>query len=189
MKIKLLPKQGDIILAHNYGIFGWYVRLITKSYWNHCLLYLGNGEVLDILGRGITKLNYNKYYKNKIEHKFLRVKRITDYERKQVCNHALTFQEQGYNIGLVLGLKNNIKAFTCSQFINKIFADKGIILCKESLTVAPVDIDNSIFTYELDNPPNRQKKLQKLVEMIKYDMVIYNFTEKEIVDLIKKDKS
>ena len=73
-KIKPQPQQGDIILAHNYGMFGWYVRVLTKSYWNHCLLYLGKGKVLDILGSGITILDYNKYYKNKIDHKFIRVK-------------------------------------------------------------------------------------------------------------------
>jgi len=185
MKTKLQPKQADIILAHNYGIFGWYVRLVTKSYWNHCLLYLGNGEVLDILGKGITKLNYNKYYKDKIDHKFLRVKGLTDYEKRQICKHALKFKGQAYNISLVLGFKNNIKAFTCSQFIVKIFADKGILLCKEALTVSPAELDNSMFTYDLDNPPNRQKRLNKLGEIINYEVKKYGFKKEEIVNLIK----
>lgn len=186
VKNKLQPRQGDIILAHNYGIFGWYVRIMTKNYWNHCLLYLGNGEVLDILGRGITKLDYNKYYKNRIDHKFIRVKGLSDYKRKKICDHALKFIGKGYNLGIVLGLRNKIGKYHCSQFIGKIFADNGIVLYAEPLTLSPADLDKSPKTFDLDNPPNRQKKLDRLYELLEYEIERNEITEEEAIKIINK---
>ena len=186
-KIKSQPKMADIILAHNYSIFGWWVRIITKSYWNHCLLYLGNGKVLDILGRGITVLDYNRYYKDKIEHKFIRVKGLSDYKRKKICEHALKFVGKKYNLGLVFGISNRSGTFTCSQFLGKIFADNEIILAPELLTTSPTDFDKSIKTYDIDNPPNRQKEINNIAEILRNVMRKYGIKLEEIIEIIDKE--
>ncbi len=188
-KTKPQPKMADIILAHNYGPFGWWVRIITKSYWNHCLLYLGNGKVLDILGKGITILDYNKYYKNKIQHKIIRVKGLSNYKRKKICEYAIKFVGKKYNMSLVFGLSNKAGTFTCSQFVGKVFADNEIILGLESLTLAPSDFDTSIKTYDIDNPPNRQKEIDNIAEIVKNVMKKYSIKLEEIVTKIKGENN
>ena len=184
-KTKSQPKMADIILAHNYGLLGWWVRIMTKSYWNHSLLYLGKGKVLDILGRGITVLDYNKYYKNKIEHKFIRVKGLSDYKCKRICEHALKFVGKKYNLGLVLSISNKLGTFTCSQFLGKIFADNGITLAPELLTTSPSDFDRSIKTYDINNPPNRQKEIINIVEILKNVMTKHGIRLEEIIEKLK----
>ena len=188
-KINIQPKMADIILAHNYGLLGWWVRVMTKSYWNHSLLYLGKGKVLDILGRGITILDYNRYYRNKIQHKIIRVKGLSDYKRKKICQHALKFVGKKYNLGLVFSISNKLGTFTCSQFLGKVFADKGIILAPELLTSSPADFDRSIKTYDINNPPNRQKEINNIVEIIKNVMTKHDIRLEEIIEKIKGENN
>jgi hypothetical protein len=187
-KTKLQPKMGDIILAHNYMTIGWWVRIMTKSYWNHCCLYIGKGKVIDILARGIRVLDYNKYYKDKIDHKFIRVKGLSDYDRKKLCSHALKFVGKKYNTWLIFGIYNTKGAFTCSEFVGKVFADNGIILAPELLTNSPADFDRSLKTYDLENPPNRQKGLKALKDIIKKEMTRYEISLGELIDLVNKEE-
>ena len=187
-KSKNTPKLGDILLAHNYGLFGWYVRLITKSYWNHCALYIGNNKIIDILGRGVRILDYKKYYENKVSHKFIRVKGITDYLRKKVCDHAKTFVGCKYNFFLPLVIYNQVGAYTCSEFISKVFNDNGITLHPKSLTISPEDINESDLVYDIDNPPNRQKAMESLITIIKKFMKKYDVSLEEFINQWSKSE-
>lgn len=183
---KVSPKPGDIIMTHNYGIFGWWVRILTKSYWNHCGLYLGDGKILDVLGRGIEIIDYNKYYKYKVIHKFIRIKGLSDRQRKTICKCALKYVGRKFNLWLIFGFKGN-KGFTCSGLIGQIYKEKGFILSSDLITIAPADIDKSVRTYDLDNPPNRQKSIMKLIEIIKHDMKKYDISLVEIMQLLDKE--
>jgi len=185
-KTKNKPKQGDILLCHNYGLFGLYVRLATKSYWNHCALYIGNNQVIDILGRGIRVLDYTKYYENKVSHKFIRVKGLSEYKIKQVCEHAKTFIGRRYNFLLPFGIYNQSGAYTCSDFITKVFSDNGITLYTKSLMVSPADLNESDRTYDIDNPPNRQKEIETIVRIIKKTMRKHNMTLEEFIKEFEK---
>ncbi len=184
---KLLPKKGDIILAHNYGIFGWFIRCFTNSYWNHAVLYLGNGKVIESSTWGVKVRPY-KDYRGRVDHKFIRVKGLSDYKRKKICDHALTFEGKSYNLGLVFVLTNKPGAFTCSQFIGKIFSDNGIILAPELLTITPADIDRNIKTYDLDNPPNRQQEIRNIAQIIKNLMAKHEISLERILMELNKEE-
>jgi uncharacterized protein YycO len=179
-KHKVSPQLADIIMTHNYGIFGWWVRILTKSYWNHCGLYLGDGKILDVLGRGIEIIDYNRHYKYKVIHKFIRVKGLTERQRKAICQYALKYVGRKFNLWLIFGFKGN-KGFTCSGLIGQIFKDKGYAFSSDLLTISPADIDRSVKTYDIDNPPNRQKTLKRLVDIIKHDMKKHDFSLAEII--------
>ncbi len=183
-KNKYKLKAGDIILAHNYYIFRWYDRMMTKSYWNHCLLYLGKNKMIDIGFWGIRILKYKNTYKN-VEHKFIRARGLSNEKRKQICNYAKKFVYSKYNFALVFGLSGKEGTFTCSGFIHKIFAENGVTLCDTRLLVSPADINRSSKTYDIDNPPNKQKELENLAKTIIHIKTKYGITFDEMFENIK----
>lgn len=185
---KLNPKQGDIILSHNYGLFGWWVRVMTRSYWNHCSLYLGNNKVLDILGRGIRILDYTKYYKNKIDHKFIRVKGMTKYSIKKIVDYAKEFIGCPYNFLLPFAFSYKKGAYTCSNLIAKIFSDNGVIFHKKYLLISPANIDESDKTYDINNPPNKQKELEIAMRILTKLTNKYEITFEEMKTRLDKQK-
>ncbi len=66
-EIKDTLTDGDIVLFHNKGIvpFSWGIRLLTKSFWNHCGLIVRGIDnklyVIEALGMGVVKTQFEKY--------------------------------------------------------------------------------------------------------------------------------
>jgi len=48
----LIP--GDIIAVHTFfAILSWLIRRLTRSMWNHVVIYVGNGLMVEALGKGV----------------------------------------------------------------------------------------------------------------------------------------
>ena len=41
------PKAGDYGVVKTSGILGWLIRLGTMSRWNHALVYIGDGKIVE----------------------------------------------------------------------------------------------------------------------------------------------
>lgn len=46
-------KAGDIILIHSNGFLNKLVQIITKSYWGHSAIYIGNDKYMEIDETGV----------------------------------------------------------------------------------------------------------------------------------------
>jgi len=124
-KAMKLAKAGDVIIVLAGGHF---TSFLLGSF-SHAAFYLGNEEVLDATGRGVSRddilsvmIGYNRIA-------ILRP-RFTTIQRQKAMHRALAIEREdkvnpiGYNYSLVKGNKvNKVKvprAATCSQLVRDI---------------------------------------------------------------------
>lgn len=57
-------RPGDILLVRTATLWGWLIRLVTRSEWSHVALYIGDGMIAEIdafQGAHVSPLAYDRY--------------------------------------------------------------------------------------------------------------------------------
>lgn len=87
MAAKILPKllPGDILLRRTDGSSG---NLFIPSWWKHAGVYVGDGEAVDAVFKGIGKDSVKKFLTEGDSIMILRPKNLTPEQREAVADYA-----------------------------------------------------------------------------------------------------
>lgn len=124
-------RPGDIIFYRPTGLIGWAISKITHSEYSHVALAIDSYNIIEA-DKFIKSRISNLYYVEDI-HRVYRVKGITDYERQQAVNNALTMVGVRYDYKQILGLYlrlvfrkdsttfNKANKYICSEIVDNAF--------------------------------------------------------------------
>ena len=142
---KDLLRPGDIILVHTNGFepVSWAIRTLTKSFFNHCALYVGDNFVVEALMGGVVKIPIEKYLdNNKYDYKVVRIKPeafldIKEYENGigAAVEMIENFIGKRYDFGAIawIGIKYILKGINKNIpfFKNNLFQGRERFFCSE----------------------------------------------------------
>jgi len=134
-------KVGDVIAVHTrWAILSWAIRRLTRSFWNHCALYVGNGMMIEAIGKGVT-LRPVIIYEGRRRKWVVKAFRppCTAAIKEKAVAYARGKNGLKYDHWLVLGILAAIKnykldrknewghdkRFGCSELVGKAYADAG----------------------------------------------------------------
>ena len=129
------PIAGDYGVVKTGGIFGKIIRIGTMSRWNHALIYIGDGKIVEANPRGVAISTVDKYTKiawNMHEE-------LSDDHRQTIVDHAKSTVGRPYNFGIIamlalraLGLKvfplcfihylADHQGYICSELVAECYA-------------------------------------------------------------------
>jgi len=149
------PRIGDYGCVKTNGFFGWLIRLGTFSRWNHCFIYVGDGEIIGADPQGVKKSplsNYTNVAWNQHEE-------LTDKQRDAIFFYTHQALGKPYNFFTIadlalriLGLKilantwlakklATTQGYICSELVSEVYKKAGVDLChKEDYLVVPGDL-------------------------------------------------
>jgi len=150
-------RPGDIITAHSPGAASWAVRAFTRSYWNHVAIYVGNGQLVEMIPfKGIQKTNLLDTIASSSIVGIFRATQAPNQIIQKAINFSLnTAQDKiGYNWGAIfsLGLFRNKKMdkFVCSEHVWAAYSNAGLDLVKRDLLITPGEITGSLSLSRID---------------------------------------
>jgi len=123
------PRPGDYGVVKTNGFFGWLIRLGTVSRWNHCFIYVGDGQIIGADPTGVKKSplsNYPVVAWNRHEE-------LTDAQRTIIvesATHALGEPYGYFTIALLTFRILGLKILSNFPLIKKLAAKDGFI-CSE----------------------------------------------------------
>lgn len=161
-KLQKLLKPGDVILVHGNHVVSKIIRIITQSYWNHAVMYIGKNQVIQSDKGGVVLTLLAEFTKKDIA--IYRHKKANAEKIKKVLQRVMKKKGSGYDIsgliqlGLLLfaGMRGNIRQigvknqYICSELVADAYQYAGIPLTKypPDLT-SPSDIDISSYLRRL----------------------------------------
>ena len=151
------PVYGDYGVVYTQGIFGKLIRLGTISRWNHALIYIGNGQVIEANPKGIQVSPLSKYPEGTIA--WNQHENLTPEERTVIVGEAHKLVGKPYDFFTILvlalrilGLKllSNMSllrrlaendGFICSELVDHCYDVAGVNLSdKPDYLVTPGDL-------------------------------------------------
>jgi len=51
--LRKVLEPGDVILFHTHSVINWAIRKLTKSYWGHSAMYIGDGLYIESIASGV----------------------------------------------------------------------------------------------------------------------------------------
>jgi len=144
-------KTGDVVLVSGQSYISGIIKIVTKSNWSHCFLYMGDGKIIEadsIIYESAEprKVKNPRVMENPVEKYFpynIRIKRpeqITEEHLKQVLAEARNYVGKDYDkknianfIWKGLGMKKfdfkksmgSEDKYICSALIAKLFQNVG----------------------------------------------------------------
>ena len=132
--------KGDVILTHRKSLLGWLIRGVTKTYWDHAILDLGDNKYIESSWNGVNIIGPE--FKN-IEHVVYRHETATKSQLTNICNQAIKNVGSQYDYLQIVQLffkfifkfwnKGEIgrdNKFICSELIAKPFYDFNLPIIK-----------------------------------------------------------
>lgn len=112
---KLLP--GDSMLSHRKREP---TNLVIPGFWKHAAIYVGNGRVVEAVGKGVIETSIEEFLTTKDAVMFRRPKFLTREQLARAADHAKKLRGRPYDYliepaGLVL--KGAKDAFYCSEVV------------------------------------------------------------------------
>lgn len=137
-------KVGDIILSTTPDITSRTIRTVTGSEVSHAILYIGDGEVVEAVGKGVVRRPLSKAIKGSYVAVALRDPDLTDEQAQKIRTTALGWVGRKYDtlaivdhaVHFVSGVDPTMRdasAFTCSELVLEAYEDAGVPLT----TVSP----------------------------------------------------
>lgn len=133
------PRLGDVGITRTGGFFGHLIRVGTTARWNHAVIYIGNGKLVEATPRGVkigvvseySVIDWNKHDE------------ISDVDRARIANHALSLVGKSYSfitIFLIAARILGAKFLTDNKLMIWAAKREGFIcseLCSECYNVVP----------------------------------------------------
>ena len=155
------PKIGDYGIVKTSGTAGKLIRLGTLSHWNHAIIYIGDGFIVEANLPGVMITHADKY-DNIV---WNRHEEVTDEQRDIIVKHAKEQVDKPYSLKTIciigfriLGLKalakllvtKNLAAkdgYICSELVAESYKTAGIITNdKPEYLITPADlVDRLLF--------------------------------------------
>jgi uncharacterized protein YycO len=152
-----MPEIGAYGVITSNGFLARLIQLATFSKFNHCFIYIGNGQIVEADLNGVRIAHAEKYPNiawNKHEV-------LTDAQREVIYRTALSLVGQPYNyieIGnlllRILGLKilsdgivgkwANGKGYICSELVTECYNKAGVDTGKIPALTTPADLANRL---------------------------------------------
>lgn len=149
------PRIGDYGVVKTNGFFGKLIRLGTMSRWNHCFIYIGDGQIVEADPKGVRVspvTNYPLIAWNQHEH-------LSTMERHKIAQAAVALVGKPYSfltiallafriLGLRLLSNSNImeymaqkEGYICSELVEACYDKAEIVLVpKRDYLVVPGDL-------------------------------------------------
>jgi len=113
-QLKKLLRHGDVILTHGNSLISKMIRIITLSYWNHAVMYVGKEDIVQSDKGGIVLTPLKDFAKKEIA--VYRHRKASAGQLRMICSYARK-QKGGYDwvglvqLGLLLlcGIRGNVK--------------------------------------------------------------------------------
>jgi len=131
-------KKGDVLAYKGYLPHSQIIKSIIKSDYSHVCLYIGNGKLVEADYSGIEYANIDKY-KGRLD---IYTCDLTDSQRKQICDYAISRIGQKYDYLLLFFLFlrklfklrfrfKDRKADICSELVNDSYKEANVILSRK----------------------------------------------------------
>ena len=128
------PRPGDYGVVKTNGIFGKLIRVGTLSRWNHAVIYLGDGLVIESTPFGVVISKASKYEKIAWnQHEIL-----TASQRTLIVEEAKRQIDRGYGFLDIANLTLRIlglRILANTSLLNKMAERYGVI-CSELVALA-----------------------------------------------------
>ena len=125
------PFYGDYGVVHTSGAFGKLIRLGTFSHWNHAVIYIGNGQLIEANPKGIQIKEVSEYPEGAVA--WNQHEGLTTPQRTQIVAHAHSLVGKPYDFATILVLALRIiglKVLSNFSFLKKL-AEKDGFICSE----------------------------------------------------------
>jgi cell wall-associated NlpC family hydrolase len=148
-----MPRLGAFGVVKTNGGFGFLIRLGTFSRWNHCVIYIGDGMMVEANIHGVAVVHVSKYPAIAWNHHEV----FTEEQGKNIALHAIDQIGKPYdfpdilNIALrIIGLRvltegllsrlAESRGFICSELVAECYQKVGLMLGKIPCLFTPGDL-------------------------------------------------
>lgn len=98
-------EPGDILLYNSSTVIGKMIKLISQSTYSHAGLYVGKGQVIEVLSEGIKRRTLDNSLKDVNYVSIYRHKDIKDHQEEIINEAEKKFQEfQEYSCSQIVGI-------------------------------------------------------------------------------------
>ena len=122
------PRPGDYGVVRSTGLFARLIQIGTLSRWNHAVIYIGNGTIVEANPTGVETSPVSRYENiawNQHEE-------LNDFQRMTIVNHAISLVGKPYNFLNIAGLMLRIVGIKfLGNWILKHLADHQGYICSE----------------------------------------------------------
>jgi uncharacterized protein YycO len=159
-------QSGDILMVHNYGLLERAIRIITRSPYNHCGLFISENEIIEATYKGVIISPLSKFSNSTVKYfDVYRVKGIDkvditpvlDFAKKQVGAKYDKFQFMRmllmymFRISRKKRMPDEEGQWICSELVAESFEQAYILFSSKIKpdNIVPGDIPKSDTVYEL----------------------------------------
>src|SRR3990167_7891662 len=86
-KLTSILRKGDVVLTHGDSLISKTIRAVTRSYWNHAVLYAGDRRIVEADWSGVVISDIKKYMDKEIV--VLRHRLASEGELETMVNHSI----------------------------------------------------------------------------------------------------
>ncbi len=156
-ELKKILKPGDVINVHGDSLISKIIRVITQSYWNHSVMYIGDGKIIGANARYVEIEDLNKYKNHEI--RIYRHKYAKKADLDKIVAMAMGYEGRKYDYWQLLylgwlfitGKRGNAREigsknrFICSELVAKPYYTFGYPVIKkyDYTQISPADFDLS----------------------------------------------
>jgi len=122
---------GDYGVVYTHGFFGKLIRLGTLSRWNHAVIYIGNGQIIEANPQGVQISPVTKYPEGTIawnKHEGLNIDQRTAIV---AAAHKAVGQPYDFFTILVLALRILGIKLLSNMYVLRRLAEKDGFICSE----------------------------------------------------------
>lgn len=143
------PIYGDYGVVHTSGAFGKLIRLGTFSHWNHAVVYIGGGLLIEANPKGVQIKPVSEYKDGDIA--WNQHEGLTSAQRTAIVAHAHSLVGSVYNFATIAVLTLRILGLRVlsNMSILKHLAEKDGYICSE-LVVACYNFANVVISDKPD---------------------------------------
>jgi hypothetical protein len=130
-------RKGDILLNTTDSLVSNEIKLVTNSNYNHAAIYIGNGKVVEAVGKGVHEIDLKGYLNDNdiVRVMVLRNVNLTTVEQDAIASFAKSKVGAKYNVGGLVGAAVNFKPanadafnradYFCSQLVAAAYSSAG----------------------------------------------------------------
>jgi hypothetical protein len=164
-------RKGDILLNTTNAALSNAIKDVTKSNYNHAAIYVGNGKVVEAVGKGVREITLKEFLGDKdiVRVMVLRNGNLTANQQDAVASFAKSKVGAKYNVGGLIGAAVKYKPhnfayfdradYFCSQLVAAAFSSAGAAL-HTSLEQTPGNLADMVNRFNL--PANFSPRLTSL---------------------------
>jgi hypothetical protein len=192
-------RKGDILLNTTNAALSNMIRDVTNSNYNHAAIYVGNGKVVEAVGKGVREVTLKEFLGDKdiVRVMVLRNGNLSTDQQDAVASFARSKVGARYNVGGLLGGAVNFKPhnftsfdradYFCSQLVAAAYSSAGAAL-HSSLEQTPGNLADMVNRFNL--PANFSPRLTSLGALFDqgYHRSVFDGREAVNLDLTEREQ-